>query len=130
MSNFLYQIDGKIANILTKCRSAQRCPLCHRLQSEFMNPDLDFEILEDFEKFGLSLLHFGTNAVKGILKVASQIDFRQHRCTDQFKNMRDTRAKKNVRLLWNKFSINVKSFYTVDGHIITLKLRIFLKFKE
>ena len=82
-----------------------------------MNPDLDFEILEDFAKFGLSLLHFGINAVKAILKVASQIDFRQHRCADQFKNLRDTRAKKNVKLLWDNFSINVKSFYTVDGQL-------------
>ena len=53
--------------------------MCHRKQSEFMNPDLDFEILEDYAKFGLSLLHFGINAVKAILKVASQVDFRKHR---------------------------------------------------
>ena len=95
--------------------------MCHRLPSEFMNPDLDFEILEDFAKFGLSLLHFGPNAVKAILKVASQVDFRQHRCAKQFVPLRDARARKNAKWLWDNFAIRVKDFYTVDGHIITLK---------
>ena len=101
---------------MTKCPSSQRCPLCHHKQSDFNNPNLDFEILEDYAKFGLSLLHFGPNAVKGILKVASQIDFRKHRCEAKYLHLRDARARKNAKMLWDKFGIRVKSWFTVDGH--------------
>ena len=86
---------------------------------------MDFVILEDNHKFGLSLLHFGTNSVKAILKVAAQVDFRQHRCsgkTNQY--LRDQRMKKNAKILKDKFSIFVKDWFTVDGNIITLKRRI------
>ena len=81
-----------------------------------MNPDLDFEILEDYAKFGLSILHFGINSVKAILKVASQIDFRKHRCSDKFKKLRDDRAEANVQMLWDDYSIRVKDHYTIDGY--------------
>ena len=85
---------------------------------------MDFVILEDNHKFGLSLLHFGTNSVKAILKVAAQVDFRQHRCsgeTNQY--LRDQRKKKNAKILKDKFSIFVKDYFTVDGNI-TLKRKI------
>ena len=56
---------------------------------------MDFVILEENQKFGLSLLHFGINAVKAILKVAAQVDFRQHRCSGKDNQyLRDQRMKK------------------------------------
>ena len=112
---FLHQNDGKIVDILTGVGS-QRCPFCKKMQSQFSNESLDFSIIGDSAKLGLSTLHAGPNMVKALLKIASQLDFRKHRCAgDKFKDLRDKRKAKNAGLLWTKLEIKVKYWFNVTG---------------
>ena len=113
----MFQIDGKIANLLTGTSSTQRCPLCKKTQSQFNKKNVNFNILNDFVHFGLSTLHFGINSVKMILKLAAQIDIKVHRCTKKSGNQkkREIQAAINSDLLWKKLSIETKDWFNVDG---------------
>ena len=85
--------------------------------------------MEDFVHFGLSTLHFGINSVKMILKLASQIDIKVHRCTKISGNqkIREDQAELNSQLLWNELSIVTNDWYNVDGKIIANYFKIFFK---
>ena len=64
-----------------------------------------------------STLHFGINAVKAILKLASQLDFKQHQCRGDYnKYLRDVRAEANALKLKNELGIYVKDWFSVDGN--------------
>ena len=52
-SGFMTMLDQKVVKVLTNAPSYQHCPLCHYKQSEFDNPDLVFNSIDDFVKFGL-----------------------------------------------------------------------------
>ena len=87
--------------------------------------------MEDFVHFGLSTLHFGINSVKMILKLASQIDIKVHRCTKISGNQdkRETQAQINSQLLWQELSIVTHDWFNVDGKKllpITLKYYLYL----
>ena len=67
-------------------------------------------------KYGLSTLHCGTNFVKAILKIASQMEIKQHACRGkQNKLKRDTRKKLNSDNLWTKLGIKTENWFNVDG---------------
>ena len=77
---------------------------------------MDFEILDDFVKYGLCSLHCGINMVKAILKIASQIEIRTHSVYGkQNKLKREIRAARNAQLLWDECGILVKDWFKVDG---------------
>ena len=112
---FLTMVDGEVVNALTNCPSSQRCPFCHQLQSSF-STDIPFITTKDRIQFGLSTLHFGINAVKAILKIASQIEFKTHRCDTPEKHESQDRLKKlNAKNLFDKLGIRVEKWFMVDG---------------
>ena len=64
----------------------------------------------------MSILHFGTNAMKGILKMASQLDFKKHRCEGKTnKDLRDKRKAANNKKLWDNLGIKVDYWFNVTG---------------
>ena len=83
--------------------------LCHKKQSQFNNENIAFTVISDFEKYGLSTLHAGPNFVKAILKIASQIEIRQHRCAGkQNKLKKDVRKKKNAEKLLRQQKLHLR----------------------
>ena len=72
-------------------------------------------MVEDAVSFGISSLHFGPNAVKAILKIASQITIKKHRCYGEDAKIRDERAAHNQKILWEECGIQVKNWFNVDG---------------
>ena len=96
--------------------SSVRCPICKKKQSEFNKPNMKFDAKEDFIKYGISTLHAGPNTVKAILKIASQLKIKSHRCAGKKnKKIRDKQAKKNAELLWENLGIRVEHWFQVDG---------------
>ena len=96
--------------------SSVRCPICLKKQSEFNQPGMKFDPREDFIKYGISTLHAGPNIVKAILKIASQLTIKTHRCAGKKnKKIRDTLAKKNAKLLSDNLGLRVEKWFQVDG---------------
>ena len=118
----------KVDNILTHNNSPQRCSKCHKKQSEFKKKNVSFDMLQDVIQFGISTLHFGINSVKAILKIASQIEIKTHRCYGTDQDVRDERAERNAKLLWEELNIKVEDWFNVDGmkNPITLKYNYLL----
>ena len=116
MINNSSKIDGKVMKAIIDAPSYQHCPLCHKKQSEFNKDNVEFKVLEDFEKYGLNTLHCGINAVKAILKIASQLDIKKHRVYgSQNKLKKEVRAKRNAEKLWEELGIRVENWFTVNG---------------
>ena len=64
----------------------------------------------------MSILHFGINSMKGILKMASQLDFKEHEARgEENQNLRDIRKAKNIKKLGEKLSIHVDYWFNVTG---------------
>ena len=64
-----------------------------------------------------STLHFGPNAVKAILKIASHLDFRKHRCEGEVnQTLREWRKEENAQLLNENLGIRVQNWFSVDGN--------------
>ena len=63
-----------------------------------------------------STLHFGPNAVKAILKIASQLDFQKHCCEGEVnQTLRDWRKEENADNLYDLLGIRVSGWFNVDG---------------
>ena len=108
--------DGLVVNAMTNCPSTQACPLCHKKQSEFNKENVDFDIIDDFEKYGLSTLHAGINMGRAVLKIASQMEVRQHRVSGpQNKLKREVRKKEIAAELWEKEGIKLDHYQNMDG---------------
>ena len=64
-----------------------------------------------------STLHFGPNAVKAILKIASHLDFQKHRCEGEVnQTLREWRKEENAQLLNKYLGIRVQNWFSVDGN--------------
>ena len=107
--------DGLVVNAMTNCPSTQACPLCHKKQSQFNKDNVDFDIIDDFEKYGLSTLHAGLNMGRACLKIASQMGIKKHRVTKKHKKARDTRKKQIAKDLWEKEGIKLDHYQNMDG---------------
>ena len=96
--------------------------MCHKKQSQFNKDKVEFDILNDFEKYGLNTLHCGINAVNGILKIASQRDIRMHRVAgEQNKLKKQIRAARNAQKLWDELEISVQGYYNVTGILKSIR---------
>ena len=114
---FLLKIDGKIANICTNCPSTVACPFCHYTQSKFKNKNLQFTVKDDFIKYGMSLLHFGPNCIKGLLKIASQMSFKKHRCAEEFKAEKDQREWEIKDDFFTKMGVKIDQWFNFEGFL-------------
>ena len=110
-------VDGLLVNIINHCPTSTACPFCHYKQTDFNKKDIHFNVkLDSYLDVGMSILHFGINAMKGILKLASQLDFKKHRCEGEFnQNLRDERKAANSKKLWEKLGIKVDYWFNVTG---------------
>ena len=82
-------------------------------------------MVDDHIQFGLSTLHFGTNAVKAILKVSADSEFKTHRCDRPWKHeSRARRERENAEKLWDRFGIKISGYYNVDGRNPNYKFQI------
>ena len=129
MEGFPTMMDGLLVNIINNCPNSNSCPFCHLNQKDFNKAGVDPGVKVDaYLDVGMSILHFGPNAMKGILKLASQLDFKNHRCEgDTNKKSRDERKARNNKLLHDRLGINVDYWFNVTGMThsltpITLKL--------
>ena len=52
-NGFMTMLDGKVVKVLTDAPSYNTCPMCHYKQSEFDDPELTFNSIDDNIKFGL-----------------------------------------------------------------------------
>ena len=69
----------------------------------------------------MSILHFGTNAMKGILKMASQLDFKEHEARgEENQDLRDNRKAANNQKLWDTLDIKVNYWFNVTGLLLKL----------
>ena len=122
LEGYLTMIDGLLVNIINDCPTSTSCPFCHIKQTDFNKKKVRFSIKSDsYIEVGMSILHFGTNAMKAILKLASQLDFKKHRCEGK-KNqkLRDIRKAANAQKLWDELGIKVNYWFNVTGLILKL----------
>ena len=127
---YMTMIDGKVANICTNCPSTNACPFCHYQQSKFKNKNLQFPVIDDFIKYGMSLLHFGPNSLRACLKIASQMSFKKHRCAATFQPERDQRKSEIIEQLFDELGIKVDAWFNIEGltHYIEIILGQFFYF--
>ena len=117
LEGFMTMVDGLLVNIINDCPTSTSCPFCHYKQTEFNKKDIHFNVkLDSYLDVGMSILHFGTNAMKAILKIASQLDFKNHRCEGKInKKKRDDRKAANNKKLWDNLGIKVDYWFNVTG---------------
>ena len=116
LEGFPTMLDGLLVNIINDCPTSTSCPFCHVKQTDFNKKNVDFSVKVDtYIEVGMSILHFGINAMKGILKMASQLDFKKHRCEKDNKKLRDRRKAANNKKLWDKLGIKVDYWFNVTG---------------
>ena len=111
-------IDGLLVNIINHCPNSNCCPFCHYNQKDFNKKDIHFTVKEDiYIEVGMSILHFGPNSMKGILKMASQIDFKKHRCEgEENKELRDQRKAIIAKKLKDRLGISIDYWFNVTGN--------------
>ena len=106
-----------MGKVITEAPSYQHCIFCHKKQSDFNKHENSyFQLIDDLEKYGLSTLHCGINFTKAILKIASQVEIKQHACRGQNKVIREQRAKRNADKLWSELGIDIQNWFNVTGN--------------
>ena len=137
---FMTMVDGLLVNIINDVPNTNSCPFCHLNQKDFnkkknkknnkkkSNVKVESTVKNDaYVEVGLSILHFGPNTMKGLLKLASQQDFKTHRCEGEFnKKLKETRMAQIKSDLNTKLGISIDFWFNITGlthtHSITLKL--------
>ena len=117
MEGYMTMLDGLLVNIINDCPNSNSCPFCHLNQKDFNKKDVYSTVKNDaYIEVGMSILHFGPNAMKGILKMACQQDFKKHRCEgEENKTLRDRRKAINNKKLYEKLGISVDYWFNVTG---------------
>ena len=86
----LAMLDGKTKNLLTEESSYTNCPTCGAKPTEVLR-DLQHRFgvrNPKFLTYGISNLHWGPNAFKWLMKLASHQPFRRYHCTG-FKDVQE-----------------------------------------
>ena len=119
MEGYMTMLDGLLVNIINDCPNSNSCPFCHLNQKDFSKKDVHCTMKNDaYIEVGMSILHYGPNAMKSCLKMASQLDFKKHRCEGKKnKDLRDRRKAINNLKLKQQLGISVDYWFNVTGKI-------------
>ena len=124
---FMTMVDGLLVNIINDVPNTNSCPFCHLNQKDFnkkknkkkskKNVKVESTVKNDaYVEVGLSILHFGPNTMKGLLKLASQMDFKKHRCEGEFnKKLKETRMAQIKSDLNTKLGISIDFWFNITG---------------
>ena len=121
MEGFMTMVDGLLVNVINDCPNSNSCPFCHLNQKDFNNPLKNIHStvkVDSYIEVGMSILHFGPNTMKGLFKLASQMDFKKHRCEGpENQALRDKRRDKINKLLYEKIGVKCDLWFNVTGII-------------